>query len=308
MLLRNLLLSLAERPAVTRFVARRGMQMGFARRFIAGETLAEAVAAARDLNVRGIEASLDLLGENVADADHAAAATDQYIGILEEIRHAAIQSNISVKLTQMGLDLDVDLCASHLFRLVERAAQLENFVRIDMEGSAYTQRTLDLFMRAHERFGAAVGVVVQSYLYRTEEDVRGLIARRANLRLCKGAYMEPKEVAFPEKADVDANYKKLLGLLLGSGSYVGIATHDLAMIDEAKRLISERRLDAGFEFQMLYGVRRDLQDKLRQEGYRVRVYIPYGSDWCPYFMRRLAERPANVLFVLKNLWRDRRQK
>lgn len=306
MLIRKAVLSISTNPFLCGFIARRGMRMGFARRFIAGETLAEAVEATRSLNSRGIDASLDLLGENVHDAAEAAHFTDQYAEILEEIEKVGIRSNISVKLTQMGLDVDPELCARNLFRLVERAAQLRNFVRIDMESSAYAQRTLDLFRAAHERFGNAVGVVVQSYLYRTAEDVRDLVARGANLRLCKGAYMEPKEVAFPEKKEVDDNYRRLLELILGSASYVGIATHDPAMIAHAKKLVAERQLrEDRFEFQMLYGVRRDLQIQLRRQGHRMRVYIPYGRDWCPYFMRRLAERPANVVFVLRNLWRER---
>ncbi|MFZ0523632.1 MAG: proline dehydrogenase family protein [Candidatus Acidiferrales bacterium] len=278
-----------------------GASRRVARRFVAGETLDDAVAAAREVNRRLQLASLDLLGENVSDEAGARRAADGYLAIFDRIAAEHLDANVSLKLTQLGLDLNEDLCLELLEKIVAHATSQGNFVRIDMEGSAYTQRTVDIAKRVRAKY-SGVGTVMQAYLYRTEQDVQDLLATGCRLRLCKGAYKEPPEVAFPKKADVDANYVKLMKMMLPSGIYHGIATHDPAMIQATKDFVREQNIRRDqFEFQMLYGIRTDLQEKLVREGYRVRVYIPYGVDWFPYFMRRLAERPANVAFFLRNL-------
>ncbi|MFZ1975200.1 MAG: proline dehydrogenase family protein [Candidatus Acidiferrales bacterium] len=278
-----------------------GASRRVARRFVAGETLDDAVAAAREVNRRLQLASLDLLGENVSDEAGARRAADGYLAIFDRIAAEHLDANVSLKLTQLGLDLNEDLCLELLEKIVAHATSQGNFVRIDMEGSAYTQRTVDIAKRVRSKY-SGVGTVMQAYLYRTEQDVRDLLAAGCRLRLCKGAYKEPPEVAFPKKSDVDANYVKLMKMMLPSGIYHGIATHDPAMIQATKDFVREQNIRRDqFEFQMLYGIRTDLQEKLVREGYRVRVYIPYGVDWFPYFMRRLAERPANVTFFLRNL-------
>jgi len=226
-----------------------------------------------------------------------------YLGIFDRIAAEKLDANVSLKLTQLGLDLSFDLCAELLESIVAHAAGHGNFVRMDMEGSPYTQRTIDMCKRVRAK-SDAVGTVVQSYLYRTEEDVKGLLAAGCRLRLCKGAYKEPPEIAFPEKKDVDANYVKVMQLLLPSGIFHGIATHDPAMIAATKEFVAKQGIGREtFEFQMLYGIRTDLQQQLVKEGYNLRVYIPYGTQWFPYFMRRLAERPANMLFFVRNLLR-----
>ncbi|HUO35430.1 MAG TPA: proline dehydrogenase family protein [Candidatus Acidoferrum sp.] len=272
-----------------------------ARRFVAGESLNEAVAAARSLNRAGYLVSLDLLGENVADESGARRAADGYLAIFDRISREQLDANVSLKLTQLGLDLSENLCRKLLEKIVAHAAGLSNFVRVDMEGSAYTQRTVDIIKSVRARY-PAVGTVMQAYLHRTEQDVRDLLAAGCRIRLCKGAYMEPPEVAFPSKSDVDANYVKLMQLLLPSGVYHGIATHDPAMIQATKDFVRREKIPADrFEFQMLYGIRPDLQRRLIREGFRLRIYVPFGSDWFPYFMRRLAERPANLAFFLRNL-------
>jgi proline dehydrogenase len=246
-------------------------------------------------------ASLDLLGENVSDEAGARRAAEGYLAIFDRIAHANLDANVSLKLTQLGLDLGEPLCQELLEGIVAHAAELGNFVRIDMEGSAYTQRTVDLTKRVRAKY-SSVGTVMQAYLYRAEQDVKDLLRVGCRMRLCKGAYQEPPDTAFPKKADVDANYIKLMKLLLPSGIYHGIATHDPAMIQGTKEFVRERNIGLEqFEFQMLYGIRTDLQEQLVREGYRLRVYIPFGTDWFPYFMRRLAERPANLVFFLRNL-------
>jgi len=282
-----------------------GMARRFALRFVAGETLDQAVKAIAALNKHGIIATFDHLGENVSTADEAIAAADAYVEVLDRIEKTGIKSNVSLKLTQMGLDVDEELCYRNVGRICERARQVNNFVRLDMESSAYTDRTLNVFRRLwHESRYRNVGVVLQAYLYRTEEDVREMNSLSARVRLCKGAYNEPASVAFPKKSDVDANYAKLVTMLLTEGNYPGIATHDSRLIEYTKRYAASRGIDRSkFEFQMLYGVRRELQLELAQQGYNMRVYVPYGQEWYPYFMRRLAERPANVMFVLGNLVR-----
>jgi len=280
-----------------------GLSRSVAHRWVAGETLEDAIAAARTLNASGFPVSLDLLGENVLDKDGAIRAADTYVAMFDRIAAEKLNGNISLKLTQLGLDLDPALCESLVARIADSAARHRNFLRIDMEGSPYTQRTVDLCKRVRARTDS-VGTVIQSYLRRSEQDVRGLIAVGCRIRLVKGAYKEPPETAFPAKADVDANFVSLMKILLPSGIYHGIATHDPRMIDATKDFASSNGIGKEqFEFQMLYGIRTDLQRQLLGEGYRLRVYIPFGTDWYPYFMRRLAERPANLTFFLRNLFR-----
>ncbi|MGC2269448.1 MAG: proline dehydrogenase family protein [Candidatus Acidiferrales bacterium] len=299
--MRALLLRLSESKRLAPLMMHNGVSRRVARRFVAGETLDDAVVAAREVNRRLQLASLDLLGENVSDEDGARRAADGYLAIFDRIADEHLDANVSLKLTQLGLDLSEELCLELLEKIVAHATSQGNFVRIDMEGSAYTQRTVEIAKRVRAKY-TGVGTVMQAYLYRTEQDVQDLLAAGCRLRLCKGAYKEPPEVAFPKKSDVDANYVKLMKMMLPSGIYHGIATHGPAMIQATKDFVREQNIKRDqFEFQMLYGIRTDLQEKLVREGYRVRVYIPYGVDWFPYFMRRLAERPANVGFFLRNL-------
>src|ERR1700757_3203660 len=299
--MRALLLKLSESKRLAPLIMSNGVSRRVARRFVAGETLDDAIGAARVLNAAGRSASLDLLGENVSDEAGARDAADGYIAMFNRIARENLNANVSLKLTQLGLDLSESLCQELVERIVAHATDLGNFVRIDMEGSAYTQRTVELTKRVRAKY-TGVGTVMQAYLYRAEKDVQDLLSVGCRMRLCKGAYKEPPEIAFPEKADVDANYVKLMKILLPSGIYHGIATHDPAMIQATRDFAREEKINLDkFEFQMLYGIRTDLQKQLVREGYRVRVYIPYGSDWFPYFMRRLAERPANVAFFLRSL-------
>jgi proline dehydrogenase len=302
-MMRALLLELSESRRLAGWVTRNGLTRRMSHRFVAGEALDDAIAAARACNQAGMSASLDLLGENVATADDARRARDTYLATFDRIAAEKLDANVSLKLTQLGLDFGEPLCEELLTSIVEHAAALGNFVRVDMEGSPYTQRTIDLVKRVRAK-SAAVGTVIQSYLYRSEADVRGLLAAGCRIRLCKGAYKEPPEIAYPKKADVDANFVRLMQLLLPSGIYHGIATHDPKMIAATKEFAAKQGITPDrFEFQMLYGIRPDLQRQLVREGYRLRIYIPYGTEWFPYFMRRLAERPANVLFLLRNLFR-----
>ena len=274
-----------------------------ATRFVAGETLDDALAVGRRLNAEGITITLDCLGESVTSLEEAARARDVYLDTLEAMRQAGIEPNVSLKLTQFGLDLSADACRENVERLVRRASEIGGFVRIDMESSEYVDRTLQLVHDLHARYGA-VGTVIQAYLYRSRKDVEKLCDQQTRVRLCKGAYLEPQTVAFPKKTQVDENYTEIAKLLLERGTYPAIATHDEKMIEAAKAFAASRKLarDA-FEFQMLYGIRRDLQRQLVADGYRLRLYVPFGRAWYPYYMRRLAERPANVIFVLKNLFR-----
>jgi proline dehydrogenase len=273
------------------------------RRFIAGENIDDAIAAILELNRAGVTATFDHLGESTTSRAEAESDVREYLRVLDRIDATGVNSNVSVKLTQLGLDIDEDYCLQNTRRIVEAAKRLDNFVRIDMEDSSKTDATLRIFKRLYGEYGN-VGIVLQAYLYRTEKDVDDVLAIGARIRLCKGAYKEPEEVAFPQKSDVDANFVRLMRKLLKSGVYHGIATHDERMIRATKEFAaSEGVSGAAFEFQMLYGVRRDLMLKLAREGYRVRTYVPYGEHWYPYFMRRLAERPANVWFVLKNLFK-----
>lgn len=302
-MLRQTFLTLSNSDELQNIALHNPVARRFALRFVAGETLDQAVRAIRALNSKGVKATFDHLGENINTANEAIAAADSYIKVLDRIESTGIHSNVSLKLTQMGLDVDEDLCLRNVSRICERAKAMDNFVRLDMESSAYTDRTLDMFRKLwHESGYRNVGVVLQAYLYRTEKDVREMNLLGARVRLCKGAYNEPASVAFPKKADVDRNYAKLSALLLKEGNYPGIATHDPRLIEFTKRFAASRGVaPSKFEFQMLYGVRRELQVELVRQGYNMRVYVPYGQEWYPYFMRRLAERPANVVFVLGNL-------
>jgi len=299
--MRSLLLHLSENKRLAPLIMHNAVSRRVARRFVAGETLNDAIEAAREVNRAKRSASLDLLGENVSDEAGARRAADDYLAIFDRIAREKLDANVSLKLTQLGLDLGEPLCQDLLEKIVGHAAELGNFVRIDMEGSAYTQRTVEITRRVRSRF-TNVGTVMQAYLYRAEQDVKDLLSVGCRMRLCKGAYKEPLDVAFPKKEDVDANYVKLMKLLLPSGIYHGIATHDPAMIQATKEFVREKEIGREqFEFQMLYGIRTDLQEQLVRQGYRLRVYIPFGTDWFPYFMRRLAERPANLTFFLRNL-------
>jgi len=304
-MLRAGLLYLSEQPHIFRFVRRNGIARRLASRFVAGETLDTAIAAVRELNAAQTTATLDLLGESVTTREEAQHAADTAIGMLERIAADGLDANISVKLTQFGMDLDPALCAANTTRLLERAQALDNFVRVDMESSAYTERTLALVEQLYARFPKHVGVVIQSYLYRSRQDIPRLIGLGMRVRLCKGAYKEPAAVAYPAKADVDKAYADLAEQLLADGRYPAIATHDEALIAHVRRFVAERRIAAErFEFQMLYGVRRDLQQQLVRDGFRVRVYVPFGTQWYPYLMRRLAERPANIAFILGNVVKE----
>lgn len=300
------MLRAAATPILVKCFSALGRRSGLSRRFIAGESFDEALGAVRDLNRGDILTTLDLLGEGVTKESEAKQATDGYIQLLEQIRAASVRSSISIKLTQLGLEMDRALAWTNLCRILDTAHRLGVFVRIDMESSRFTVVTLDLFRQAVDRFGKdRVGIVIQSYLYRSEADVRELSAMGCNIRLCKGAYMEPPDLAFPKKADVDRNFCKLADIMLHSPGYAALATHDDAMIRHALATVTEGGIPTNrYEFQMLFGVRRERQWELARQGYRVRIYVPYGTQWAPYFMRRLAERPANLLFVARNLsWR-----
>lgn len=302
-MLRQTFLSLSNSRELQDVALHNGAARKFALRFVAGETLQQAIRAIAALNAKGCAATFDHLGENVNTPSDARAAADSYIAVLQAIKQRRLNSNVSLKLTQMGLDVDENLCYENVARICKLAQDMHNFVRLDMESSAYTDRTLAMFRKLwHEGGFHNVGVVLQAYLHRTEADVREMNRLGARVRLCKGAYNEPAEVAFPRKADVDANYARLVRLLLTQGTYPGIATHDSRLIEYTKRFAASKGIaPSKFEFQMLYGVRRALQIELVNQGYNMRVYVPYGQEWYPYFMRRLAERPANVVFIMGNL-------
>ncbi|HYL86996.1 MAG TPA: proline dehydrogenase family protein [Candidatus Angelobacter sp.] len=302
-MLRSTLLKLSESKKFAGWVTSNGTTRRMARRFVAGEALDEAIAAARACNDAGMMVSLDHLGENVSTISDAQRARDAYLEVFERIAQEKLHANVSCKLTQLGLDINNEFCEGLVVSIVERAGGFDNFLRVDMEGSLYTQRTIDLVKRVRSR-NPAVGTVIQSYLYRSETDVTDLLAFGCRIRLCKGAYQEPEDVAYPRKEDVDANYVRLMQLLLSSGFYHAIATHDPRMIAATIRFAAAQQISKDdFEFQMLYGVRTDLQRRLVKDGYRLRIYIPFGIDWFPYFMRRLAERPANVGFLIRNFFR-----
>ncbi len=274
-------------------------------RFVAGEDIAEAVLAIKQLNAIGCTASFDHLNEGVSRMEETKAEVVEYKNILAKIDESGIQSNVSIKLTQFGLDIDPELTYRNARAVVEEAARRGNFVRVDMEGSNVTQVTIDIFKRLRNEFGVDhVGIVLQSYLRRTYDDVKELLKIPARIRICKGAYNEGPDAAFPDKKDVDDNYVRVMKLLLSSGTYHGIATHDPRMIEATIDYAQKESIGKdAFEFQMLYGVRRDLQEQLARDGYKMRVYVPYGKHWYPYFMRRLAERPANIWFIVKNMFK-----
>jgi proline dehydrogenase len=302
-MLKDTLLYLAQNQGLRDFVVHNKTTRGVSRRFVAGEVLDDAVQASRMLNTRGIQVALDLLGENVSDAHEAQVATRDYIAALDCIQQSGIDANISIKLTALGLDISQELCEENMRAILERARDLSTFVCIDMEGSAYTERTVDITLRMHAQF-EQVGTVIQSYLYRSKEDVERLINEGVRVRLVKGAYKEPASVAFQQKKEVDQNYLLLMKMLLARGNFPAIASHDEAILREVRTFARDHGIDkSSFEFQLLYGVRRDLQEQLVQQGYNVRVYVPYGSQWYPYLMRRMAERPANLMFVMSNALR-----
>lgn len=305
-MLRSTLLYLSNQPRVFKFVRNNGLAKKFASRFVAGETLDQALVAVKALNAKGITASLDLLGESVHNDGEARQAGNDYLSILDRIHEQKLDANVSLKLTAMGMDISEELCIGIMHDVLGRAQAYNTFVRLDMESSAYTEKTLRLFYdRLYPAYKENVGIVLQSYLYRTWSDVEQAINARARVRICKGAYKEPEAVAFPDKKEVDANYVKCMHALVERGHYPGIATHDPAIIAEVKRYTKEKGIDPSrFEFQMLYGVRRDMQEQLVKEGYRMRVYVPFGTQWYPYLMRRLAERPANVAFITGNVMRE----
>ena len=303
MVTKSAFLYLSQSERFKKFLTRFKSFNNVTRRFVAGEDLADAVEAIRQLNLRGISASFDHLGESITSEAETRKEVNEYVRVLDSIHEGGLDSNVSVKLTQLGLDVSQDLCYANTRTIVEAALRYDNFVRIDMEDSTKTDATLEVFKRLRAEF-ENVGIVIQAYLFRSEKDTEELLELGARVRLCKGAYKEPPSVAFPRKADVDANYIKLTKMLLSSSAYHGIATHDENMIAATIQFTKERNISPDkFEFQMLYGIRRDLQDKLVRDGYRMRVYVPYGRYWYPYFMRRLAERPANVWFVLRNMIR-----
>jgi proline dehydrogenase len=301
--LRSLLLFLSRRRRLRKWLETSPVARRLSSRFIAGDTLEQAIQVSRRINGEGIKVTLDHLGENVASLAEAAAFRDVYLRTLETLVREGIDGNVSLKLTQFGMDLSKEACRDNVEMLVRRAKELDTFVRVDMESSRYTDRTLGLVRDLHARHGCT-GAVIQAYLYRSQADVEALCAAGIRVRLCKGAYLEPPEVAFRRKADVDANFIRLMKILLEKGDYPAIATHDERMIDATRRFAAEQGYSRErFEFQMLYGIRRDLQRRLVRDGYRLRLYVPFGRAWYPYVMRRLAERPANVLFLARNLLR-----
>jgi proline dehydrogenase len=305
-MLRTSLLYLSRQATIFKFVRHNSFAKAMASRFVAGETIETAMAAVRDLNAKGITASLDLLGESVTNAAEARAAGAEYLRILDAIAAQKLDANVSVKMTAMGQDIDDALCEEVMTAILDRAKQYASFVRLDMEGSSYTQRTIDFFeQRLYPRYRENVGIVLQSALRRTKDDVEHAIDLGCRVRICKGAYLEAPLVAFPDKKDVDANYVACAKALIQRGNYPGLATHDPAIIDAIKAWTRAEGIAADrFEFQMLYGVRRDLQEQLVRDGFRMRVYVPFGTQWYPYLMRRLAERPANLAFITGNIVRE----
>ncbi len=303
MVLKDTLLYLSRNQRLHDFVLSNGITRKMSRRFVAGEQLEEAVEATRVLNRSGIQVALDLLGENVASEQEAQVAAQNYSAALPRIKQAGLDANVSVKLTALGLDLSEELSERHFRAILEHAQQYNIFVCADMEGSAYTERTVNMTLHMHKQF-TQLGTVIQSYLHRSRDDVARLIEQGVRVRLVKGAYKEPPELAFQRKREVDEAYVQLMGQLLARGNFPAIATHDEAIVDATCKFARNNGIGkSAFEFQMLYGIRRDLQQKLVQQGYNVRIYVPYGSQWYPYFMRRLAERPANIVFLLSNALR-----
>jgi len=307
--LRALFISLSESRSLRSVAERSVVGQRLSSRFVAGNHVADAIRVASQLNRRNISVSVDNLGENVTNVEEASASAQLYHQLLDQIAANGLNANVSLKLTHMGLDVDEQLARDLVIGLVQKAASMSppNFIRVDMEGSPYTQRTLDFVHELHRmpENAGRVGTVIQSYMLRAEADVQNLLADGIRIRLCKGAYKEPPDVAFQKKSDVDANYVKLMKVLMKSGIYHGLATHDENIINQAKDFaIREKIPREAFEFQMLHGIRRDLQHNLVADGWKMRVYIPFGTEWYPYFMRRLAERPANVFFIAKNMLRS----
>src|SRR6476660_8565928 len=305
MISRSALIWLSRQEGLKEFATRFGFFRKLTTRFVAGETIDDAISYIRQLNAENCTASFDHLNESVGSDAEAEKEVTEYLNILTRISETKIRSNVSIKLTQFGLGLDPELAYRNARRVVEDARTRGNFVRVDMEDSAVTQVTIDIFKRLRSEFGLNdVGIVLQFYMRRTVADAEELVKLPARIRICKGAYNEPPEVAFPDKKDVDENYVRVMKLLLSSGIYHGVATHDPKMIDATIDFVSREGIGKDkFEFQMLYGIRRDLQRQLARDGYNIRIYVPYGKHWYPYFMRRLAERPANIWFVLKNLFK-----
>lgn len=302
--MRSFLLFLSRQQWLRRWMETSPVAHRFAHRFVAGDTLEHVLLACRRANSEGISATIDYLGEHVQTLEEAAACRDAYLRTLRGIVDNGMTGNLSLKLTQFGIDISEEGCRANVASLVNCAAQAGNFVRIDMESSDYTDRTLALVEDLHQQYGSC-GTVIQAYLYRSAKDIERLCAKGIRVRLCKGAYLEPPSIAFPHKRDVDRNYLCLARILLADGNYPAIATHDEALILEIVAHCRRNSISADrFEFQMLYGIRRDLQRKLVADGYRLRLYIPYGEAWYPYFMRRLAERPANLIFLARNLIRE----
>ena len=307
-MLRELFISLSESQSLRAVAERSSIGQKISNRFVAGTRVEDVLRATRTINESGLSVSVDNLGENVTNADEARASAQLYHQLLDDIAEQKLDANISLKLTHMGLDVDEKLARDLVTGLVVKTAAMNprNFVRVDMEGSPYTQRTLDFVHELHRAPGnqGCVGAVIQSYMRRSESDVEKLLAEGIRIRLCKGAYKEPPEIAFQQKSEVDANYVKLMKVLMKSKVYHGLATHDENIINQAKAFATKERISRdAFEFQMLHGIRRDLQQSLGRDGWRMRVYIPFGTEWYPYLMRRLAERPANVFFIAKNLFR-----
>jgi len=304
--LRAAFISLSESKSLRATAEKTWIGQRLSRRFVAGTTIEDALAVTRATNRLGLSVSVDNLGENVTNADEARHSAQLYHQMLDQMSAQKLNANVSLKLKHMGLDVDENMAYDITSQLVQHAARINNFVRVDMEGSPYTQRTLDFVRKLHaepENAGK-VGAVIQAYLFRSEKDIEQLLADGIRVRLCKGAYKEPPEIAFEKKEDTDANYIKLMKMLLKSGIYHGIATHDENMIRATIEFAQKEKIPASaFEFQMLYGIRRDLQQKLVKDGWACRVYVPFGTEWYPYLMRRLAERPANALFILRNLFR-----
>jgi proline dehydrogenase len=304
-LLRSFFIAMSANKTARGFSERSSIGRKLSSRFVAGMTVEEALEAAARVNAEGIAVSLDSLGESVTDEAHAQASAAIYHEVLDAIQQRGLNANVSVKLTQMGMDLDPELAESIVAGMLVHAEEADTFVRIDMEGSEYTEATIAMTERLSGRWPGRVGTVLQAYLYRTAEDAERLVKQGIRIRLCKGAYKEPAAVAFPAKADVDENYERLMVYLATSGVFCGMATHDEVIIGHMCKFVEKTGISKDlFEFQMLYGVRRDLQRQLAKDGYRVRVYIPFGQEWYPYFMRRLAERPANVLFLAKNFFKN----
>lgn len=305
-MLRAFFIHLSESRSLRAIAEKSSIGQKLSSRFVAGTQVEDALRVAKQLNQAGLSVSIDNLGENVTSPAEARHSADLYRQLLDSIQSRQLNANVSVKLTHMGLDVDQQMAYQNVTALVAQAAAMQppNFVRVDMEGSAYTQRTVDFVCNLHDQNPGSVGAVIQSYMRRSESDVHRLLQKRIRIRLCKGAYQEPQEVAFQAKSEVDGNYLKLMKTLLKSGVYHGLATHDENIISATRKFVTQENIPRdSFEFQMLYGIRRDLQQSLVRDGWRMRVYVPFGTEWYPYLMRRLAERPANVWFVSRNLLR-----